>query len=191
MNPVLKKYLVVSLTLGSITGGSALLIGLTNTITADRIVENAVKKENNGLKNVFTDIDGNVVEGQKFNSVELNADTSYTYVQKIWNVLASDDSSLGTIYKTSGKNAYGSVTLLLGFDTKKSFKKMVVLENTETYGSTLDEKYIKPLNAGEIELADTTCGATFGAKLIKAMVEEAKSDLGSDTDSGATTEGEW
>ena len=55
MKATVKKYLVVSLTLGLIAGGSALLIGLTNVLTADRIKANKIEKENNGLKKVFSD----------------------------------------------------------------------------------------------------------------------------------------
>ena len=56
MNEMLKKYLKVSLTLGLIAGCSSLLIGMTNFVTKDRIIENAKKREEDGLKKVFASI---------------------------------------------------------------------------------------------------------------------------------------
>ncbi len=167
MKDSVKRYLKVSLTLGLIAGCSALLIGVTNLITADRIQANKVKKEEDGLSNVFPDSD------QEF--VTLDFDTSFTYVEKIWSV-KSGEKDLGFIYKTSGKNSYGNVSLLLGF-TEKKLANMIVLENTETYGSTLEENYIVPVNAGTRDYNDVSCGATYGAKLIQNMVEEASADV--------------
>lgn len=173
MKDTIKKYIKVSLTLGIIAGGSALLIGLTNAITKDKIILNSQEKENNGLKNVFAD-----VEDETFAEVELEKD--YTYIEKIFTVNV-DNKQYGTIYKTSGKNAYGNISLLLGFNLSNEFTNMVVLENTETYGSTLEENYIDKVNSKQIEIEDVSCGATFGAKLIKNMVDEAKLDLASKT----------
>lgn len=169
MKATVKKYLVVSLTLGLIAGGSALLIGLTNVLTADRIKANKIEKENNGLKKVFSD------ENQTFTTVEF--DTSFEYIEKIWTAKSSGEKDIGYIYKTSGKNSYGEVSLLLGFDTKKSFVNMVVLENTETYGTTLEDNYITPVNDKKIDFSSVSCGATYGAKLINNMYLEAKEDV--------------
>lgn len=171
MNAVLKKYLTVSITLGLIAGCSALAIGLTNMITADRIVENNARKEQDGLKEVFQD-----------DTLQVNEDTSfdasvYRYVLKKWNVFDSSNEKFGTIYKTSGRNAYGSITLLLGFDTGNTFTNMVVLENTESYGSTLEENYIDQVNGGNRDYLDVSCGATYGARTIRDMIDEAKKDL--------------
>lgn len=168
MKETLKKYLKVSLTLGLIAGGSALLIGLTNLVTADRIVQNQIKTENNGLSQVFSQ------ENQEFSEVTLSED--YSYVEKLWSV-KSGETDLGYIYKTAGKNSYGNVTLLLGFDMTKTFTKMVVLENTETYGTTLEDNYITPVNEKTKDFSEVSCGATYGAKLIRDMVTEAKADV--------------
>ncbi len=169
MQQTVKKYLVVSLTLGIIAGGSALLIGLTNLLTADRIKENKVKKEENGLKQVFSD------ENQTFVTIEFS--TSFEYIEKIWQAKGADDKDIGYIYKTTGKNSYGEVSLLIGFDTEKNFANMVVLENTETYGTTLQDNYITPVNEKTKDFSSVSCGATYGAKLINSMYSEAKEDI--------------
>ena len=169
MNDTLKKYIKVSLTLGLIAGGSALLIGLTNSITATKIIQNDATKEANGLKSVFSD------DSQTFDTIDVSADT-YEYISKIWSV-KSNSKDLGFVYKTSGKNSFGEVSLLLGFDTNKTFVNMVVLTNTETYGSTLEENYIDPVNSSTREFTDVSCGATYGAKLVRDMYLEAKADV--------------
>lgn len=171
MNATLKKYFTVSLTLGLIAGCSALLIGLTNLVTADRIAYNKNKAEIEGLKQVFEDETLNITADESFDS------TSYEFVLKKWNVTTAEDQFFGTIYKTSGKNDYGLITLLLGFTSDNTFSNMVVLENTETYGSTLQENYIDKVNNGEIDYTEVTCGATYGAKTIQSMIDEAKEDL--------------
>lgn len=169
MQKTVKKYLVVSLTLGIIAGGSALLIGLTNLLTADRIKQNKVQKEENGLKQVFSD------ESQTFTAVEFS--TSFEYIEKIWQAKGKDNKDIGYIYKTSGKNSYGEVSLLIGFNTEKNFANMVVLENTETYGTTLQDNYITPVNEKTKDFSSVNCGATYGAKLINSMYSEAKEDI--------------
>lgn len=171
MNAALKKYLTVSITLGLIAGCSALAIGLTNMVTADRIVENNRIKEENGLKEVFEDKNVTIQQDETFQA------ESYTFVQKKWNVTDSSNQKYGTIYKTSGRNAYGTITLLLGFNQSDVFSNMVVLENTESYGSTLDENYIVPVSTGNRDYDDVKCGATYGAKTIRDMIDEAKKDL--------------
>lgn len=167
MKDIIKRYLKVSLTLGLIAGCSALLIGVTNLVTADRIKENKVQKEKDGLKKVFLDSE------QEFVTLDFNQ--NFMYIEKIWSV-KSGSKDLGFIYKTSGKNSYGNVSLLLGFSEKK-FANMVVLENTETYGSTLEENYIVPVNSGSRDFSEVSCGATYGAKLIQSMYEEAHDDV--------------
>ncbi|MFA6624147.1 MAG: hypothetical protein WCS80_00040 [Bacilli bacterium] len=173
MNDTVKKYVRVSLTLGLIAGIAALLIGLTNMVTADKITQNAKEKEKNGLTEVFT-----AKEGTSYTYNEEKDIGTFAYIQKIW-IVSDSVSDIGLIYKTSGKNAYGSVTMLLGLSGEKDLGKMVILENTETYGQTLQDNYISPYNSATDKnnaVADVTCGATFGAKLIKSMADEALSD---------------
>ncbi|MGN1242945.1 MAG: hypothetical protein ACI4TN_01790, partial [Candidatus Enterosoma sp.] len=110
MNEMLKKYLKVSLTLGLIAGCSSLLIGMTNFVTKDRIIENAKKREEDGLKKVFASI----TKEEEVKFEEKTIEKEYTYIQNIWTTTLASGSEVGTIYKTSGKNAYGSVTLLIG-----------------------------------------------------------------------------
>ena len=69
---------------------------------------------------------------------------------------------------------YGKISLLVGFDRYKVFKGTYTLVNEQTYASTLVDNYLVPLNGGDKELDDVTCGATYGAKLVRDMVKEAQ-----------------
>ena len=188
MNEMLKKYLKVSLTLGLIAGCSSLLIGMTNFVTKDRIIENAKKREEDGLKKVFASI----TKEEEVKFEEKTIEKEFAYIQNIWTTTLASGSEVGTIYKTSGKNAYGSVTLLIGFEKGKStLYQMITLENTETYGAKLQDNYIDEVNTGDREFSSVSCGATYGAKLCRAMVEECIEDLGittggSEEDAGAS-----
>ena len=51
-----------------------------------------------------------------------------------------------------------------------------IVSNTQSFASTLEEGYIVPYQNGDISIEDVKCGATFGAKLIKEMAEEARYD---------------
>lgn len=171
MNERVKKYIKVSATLGLIAGISALLVGLANAITADRILQNAAKKEANGLKEVYDNADA-------FSPIDVASDA--TYVVKIWSALDQGGQEVGYIYKTSGRNAYGTVTMLLGISGEAILGRIVLLENTETYGQTLEDNYVTPYNAEGADTAkaidDVRCGATYGAKLIQSMAKEAQAD---------------
>nr|MCR5693046.1 hypothetical protein [Bacilli bacterium] len=46
--------------------------------------------------------------------------------------------------------------------------------NTESYGPTLEDNYINKYNNGYLtDLADVSCGATYGAKTVKEQCDEA------------------
>ena len=67
--------------------------------------------------------------------------------------------------------------MLIGISDGK-VKKVVFLENTESYASTVEDHVnnayapdkVTTENIGDV---DVKCGATFGAKTIKAMMQSA------------------
>ena len=158
-----KQYVITSITLGCIAAASAGLIGLTNLITRDQIAQNEKNKINSGIVEIFGK------DAKISNEDDLSG---YTYVSHYYSITGEQN---GYAYLTSGKNDYGKITLIVGFDgSSGGFKAMYVVVNEQTYASTLVENYIDPVNKQEKDYeTDVQCGATYGAKLIREMINEA------------------
>lgn len=168
-----KHYLKVGGILGAICAVSGLLIGLTNLLTAETIERNVLLKKESSMKEIY---DSAVAFSQ-----EENLPNSYQYCKSFY-IAYSDDAKtneIGTIYYTKGSNAYGTISLMVGINTNGTVNTNIqIIENTQTYATTLEEEYILPYQANERELDDVKCGATYGAKLIKSMIDEAKTAYG-------------
>ena len=164
------NYLKTGAILASIAGVSSLLIASLNLLTGPRISENKANKEMSGLTIVFPD--AKVGEG-----VEEGLD-DFSTLKKYWPVELGDGGN-ARIYSASDKNGYGAVSLLIGIYDNFALGNMVILENTETYGQTLRQNYIAIYEAAttpeerETALNNVSCGATYGAKLIKGMANQA------------------
>ena len=166
--PSKKHYIITSITLGAIAASSGLLIGLSNLITKDRIAKNEQDKILSGICAIY---------GEKASIGDNKDIEGKQYVEHYYDI-KEEDTSIGLAFRTSGSNSYGKVTLIVGFDyTSHSFKGMYVIVNEQTYASTLVDNYINPINDGQREIADVSCGATYGAKLVKAMIDEASTYL--------------
>lgn len=153
--------------LAGLCGVLALAIAGVDLLTKDIIKANKLEKERSGLKRVFPsgEVDGEAVEVHQGK------------LEKYWTVKESG-SELGRIYSAFGKNSYGQVSLLIGVYSDFSLGNIVVLENTESYGQTLEEGYLDPYNAAEDKSAavlSVSCGATYGATLCRDMILEAAS----------------
>jgi Na+-translocating ferredoxin:NAD+ oxidoreductase RnfG subunit len=165
MNADLRRYCKVGAILCLIGGISALFITGANLLTASKIQENEIKKQEEAFSEVYPEAvaysDESTLEGN-------------TYVTNSWVAYGDEAKSLalGTIYKASGKNNYGSISLLVGVNGE-GLGRLSLITNTETYGDTLVTNYVNPYNAGTRKIDDTSCGATYGAKLIYAMASEA------------------
>ena len=161
-----KKYILTSVILGSIAAVSAGLIALTNLVTEKKIIKNEENKFNAGIKDIFGE--NAVVNDSK----ELS---EYKYTVSMYEIENDKHEIIGHAFKSEGSNMYGKITLLSGFSAKShDFMSLYLIKNEQTYASTLVDNYISPLNAKERELADVSCGATYGAKLVRDMINEAK-----------------
>ena len=168
-----KHYLIVSLTLGVIAASSAVLIGLTNLVTKDRIIQNENEKINKGIRQIFGD--DAVFSKDPKESKEIKG---YDYVKYFYTIIDDSDACLGYALRTTGFNAYGKVSLIVGFNCDNlAFAGTYTIVNEQTYASTLNENYLIPLNDGERQLDDVSCGATYGAKLVRDMVKEAQNAI--------------
>lgn len=168
----IKKYILTSLTLGLISAGGALLIAGTNMITRDTIAKNEENKINNGILNLYKDYPNPSIS----NDTDLSNE-DYQYVNHIYYVNNNNGSNsyepIGYAFRTSGSNMYGKISLIVGFNDTKTFIGVSIITNEQTYASTLVENYIDPLNSNDRSLEDVSCGATYGAKLVRDMVNEA------------------
>ena len=170
-----KHYLITAITLGLIGAASAALIGVTNLITKDKIVQNEIDKVNAGIKDIFG-TDASVKS--ESNLTDAGFDNEYKYVNYLYTV-SIDENNTGYAFRTTGSNMYGKISLLLGFEgTSYGFIGLYVVTNEQTYASTLEEKYLEPVNDGNRDIENVSCGATYGAKLVRDMINEAKEAIG-------------
>lgn len=157
-----KKALVLCL----ISGICALLIALVNYVTSPIIEENKIKRENESLALIYPDC--------SFTKLDNDNET----INSIW-IVEEGGETTHYIYSISGKNAYGKVTVLFGINMDGTIQKVILTENTESYSSKLDshveENYSTPVS--DIDSIDLACGATFGAKLVKELVEIGLNDF--------------
>ncbi len=157
-----KKILSCGLVLFAIAGISATLVSVVNRFTSEVISKNNIEKENRLLREIYP-------TGDISSPVEINDG----HIEKYW-VISKENE--GRIYKCSGKNAYGSIVLLVGVSSEFKLGRMSFIDLNQSYAQTLKDNYITPYtNASNKEAAldNVNCGATFGAKLIKEMVLEA------------------
>ncbi len=166
--PKVKKYILTGVILGSIAAVAGGLIALTNFITEQKILQNEENKLNEGIKEIF----GNNIKVKRAKDATLVK--RYTYIVQFFEVSSNKNEFLGYAFKSEGSNMYGKISLISGFDSlTKGFKGLSLIKNEQTYASTLVENYIEPLNSNDRELEDVSCGATYGAKLVRDMVNEA------------------
>ena len=160
-----KKYILTSVILGSIAAVAAGLIALTNLVTEKKIAQNEQNSVVTGIKKIFGD--SAKVKSEK----DLDGHQYTVYLYEVEN---SNNEFLGYAFKGEGSNMYGKISLLAGFDgVTHDFTKLYLISNEQSYASTLVENYVTPLNSNSRDLEDVTCGATYGAKLVRDMVNEA------------------
>ena len=159
-----KKYIVTAVTLGIIAAGSAALIGVTNLVTKDHIAKNEKNKINAGIVEIF---------GENASVGDPSKTEDHKYVTEGYTVWI-DGYASAFAYRTTGSNAYGKISLLVGFNHSCDFAGIYVISDEQTYASTLEDKYITSVNGGG-DINDVTCGATYGAKLVRDMINDAQS----------------
>ena len=162
-----KHYILTAVTLGSIAAVAAGVIGLTNLITKDRIAKNEQKRIQNGIKEIFGS------SAEILNEFKIS-DKNYEYLVYGYEVKNEADNLEGYAIRTLGSNMYGKISLIVGvFDnsTEYVFGKLSVVVDEQTYASTLEDEYIDVINGDSSKIDDVSCGATYGAKLVRSMIE--------------------
>ena len=104
--------------------------------------------------------------------------TDYKYTNYVYEIESHVDAPK-FVFRTTGSNMYGKISMLVGLNQDVYYNEFALVDvyliiDEQTYASTLEENYIDPLNEGTRDLYDVNCGATYGAKLVRDMVEDAK-----------------
>lgn len=165
-----KHYIMTSITLGAIAAVSAGLIGLANLVTRDKIAKNEYDKTMSGIAAIF----GDNAEIEKEYAIE-----GYKYSNYVYEIKGGKNYA----FRTTGSNSYGKISLLVGIKDsfvmdadihEFIFTNLFVITNEQSFATTLVDNYIDPLNNGDRDIDDVSCSATYGAKLVRDMVNEAK-----------------
>ena len=165
--PSKKHYIITAITLGAIAAASGALIGVANLVTRDQIKKNEAKKFEAGITAIF---------GENTTTEDFHKDLKELEYLESSYFVNQDDKTIGWAVRATGSNMYGKISLIAGFDYEsKAFKGIYVVTNEQTYASTLVDNYINPLNKGDVNLDDVSCGATYGAKLVRDLVNASQS----------------
>ena len=165
MKKYMKKAFLAGGVLAGLCGVMAVAIVGADFLTRDTIAANNLAKENAGLRKVYGD-------SYTYSEAVSVSDSNYSYVEKYWTV-TDGNAVIGRVYRGSGRNGYGEVTLLYGINADFTLAMVVTITNTESYGTTLKENYLDPLASAEDKDAavqQVKCGATEGAKLCRAII---------------------
>lgn len=159
------SYLKTALILAIITSICGVTIALLNRVTSPIIARNNYDKEQEVLSSVY--------QGATFSKLDITIEN-----EKIQNIYQAKEKeqTVGYVYLLSGKNAYGTIELMVGI-SDGLIKSIKTVTNTESYKSLVDG-YINSLNDKDINYnnvsdLDVKCGATYGAKLVKELIEIA------------------
>lgn len=167
----MKNYIKYPLILGTISALSGLLIGGIYMLTNQVINANNEKAELAARQEIFPNASFDLVD-RDFTQSE--------YIEELYSA-SIDNSVIGYIYLTDGQNDYGNIKIYVGLnnDSNGSLKDISILENTQSYASTVnswvDSTFANPID--DVNAIDVSCGATRGAALIKDMILEAQADF--------------
>ena len=166
----IKKYILTAVTLGLVAASGAFLISGTNMLTKDKIAENEQKSIYNGIHDIYGIKNFNIYKTEAIN------DSNYKYVNTRYIIKSTGEEPYGYVFRTDGSNNYGKISLIIGFNKDCVYEGLSVIANEQSFASTLKKGYIdkiKDVKGLNIEDVNVSCGATYGAKLVRAMVEEA------------------
>jgi len=192
----MKTYLKISVILASIALVCALILAGLNMLTSPVIAKNNEQKEIETIQKIYEDYNS-----EKSKNVALDGLNS-AITKKI---IAKDESDnlLGTLYIVTGKNAYGTITLMVAISDENTVEQVEFLENGQSFAGTVkthvktsyhsskESVYeLNPYKSGEAvevgsltkeevnneDIVDVNCGATFGAKLVRELVNIALDD---------------
>lgn len=187
----MKKNLKIALTLFIICLICAAGIAGMYLVTNPIIESNTAQTELDTIKTIFSDYDSD-------KSITTTSGFKSDYISK--KIIAKDSSGkeLGILYNVTGKNDYGTITLMVALKENTVYR-VEFLENGQSFASTVND-FLKSnfpsskdnvieggfvsesstfdgtLNTDSVNGINASCGATYGAKLIKELVNAAIED---------------
>ena len=189
----MKNYLKISVILGSIALVCAIILAGLNMLTSPVIAQNDAKKETETIQAIYSAYDSE--KSQDVSNTVSNSSITKKIIAK-----NSAGEVLGTLYIVTGKNAYGVITLMVAIAPNNSVHQVEFLENGQSFAGTVnshvksnynsskedvyelnpysskEDVTIGDLSETEVSAIDVKCGATFGATLVKELVNIALND---------------
>jgi len=187
------KYLKTASVLAVISLICAAIIAAFSLLTSQKIKDNSKQKEQETYKVIYDDY-----SYSKDVTKNLSKETlDYDLIEKAIIAYDVNDNELGTIFTVTGKNSYGTISLMVAVNDGK-VSKVEFLANTESFASKVND-YVKSnypssktdaiyigindsksndidsLSIDNVSDMDTKCGATYGALLVKKLVLAAAS----------------
>lgn len=189
----MKGYFKISAILGAIALVCAAILAALNMLTSPIIAKNDEEKETKTIQAIYSDYDSGKSNIESLDGLD-------SRITKKVTAKDSSDKVLGTLYTVSGKNAYGIITLMVAISTNNTVYQVEFLENGQSfagtvnshvkssYSSSKEEVYelnpyskdeaaeVGELTEAEVNDIDVKCGATYGATLVKELVNVALAD---------------
>lgn len=183
------KYLKIASILTLISVICAAIIASFSMITAQTIKDNKEQTELETYKLIYEDYASNKDITESLD--DTTAD--YSCIQKAVICYDASSNELGYIYSVSGKNAYGTISLMVAIQDSKVIQVEFV-ENTESFGSIVNshvkanypssksdiiyigineavDSNVSALSYDDVKNIETAkSGATYGANLVKKLV---------------------
>lgn len=159
----------LALTLAIISGISALLLSIVNNITAPVIEKNRQEQTLELYSELFEDM-------SEYEEIDAKN------VDKMTTVLKGDEE-LGVICEASGRNGYGTITALVGFDLDNNIVGIQYSNFNQTPGfgdKVKNQEYVKKQYVGDTASAvdaDTASGATYSSKLVFELASKCASEV--------------
>lgn len=174
------KYIKVSLVLFLTAVICALGVAGVNYLTAPRIEEYKTEQKLKAYKEIFADMDAS--------KSEIISDGFKSGYIKEKVVVRSADKDLGYAFNASGKNTYGPITLVVGFDPEGNLLDIVIIENGQTGGrgemikNWVESTFVSGMTPTQIDKAPVHAGATIGSNLVKSLLNACLAELGIKTE---------
>ncbi len=160
----LKEYIVPTITLFLICFVAALLLGLTNQVTAPKIAEIEEQTKQEAMKQVFPDADSFSADKQA---------SGCTYAE----ALDADKNIIGYAVTAIGKGGYsGDISLMVGIDTEGKVSEITVLSQDET--PSVGGKKVIQNDSFFAQFTGLTENAGIGAGNVDAVSGATKTSTG-------------
>lgn len=172
----MKKYLKITLILFSICLVCALATAGVNLFTAPKIAEYQEEQKMAAYMELF---EGMSASNSEFITEGFNS----SYVKEKVIVKDETGNSLGYGMQVSGKNSYGTITLVVALDNEGNLKSIKCTENGQTGGrNTMINEYLTQFSSGmtatDVANQPVYSGATYGSNLVKNLLAAAFSEAG-------------